>query len=117
EAAASAGLLGGLSASGWHSCCILMRMLTDAFIAESDFLGAPGGEEVRCIAPLRPGERVTARTTVLDTRESKSRPEMGFVKFRFDLLDGAGKQLMTLIISALSRRRDRRHGEGGSGGA
>src|SRR6185437_7567660 len=87
EAAASASLLGGLSASGWHSCCLLMRMLTDAFIGESHFLGAPGVEEVRWVAPLRPGERITARAKVAETRVSNSRPDMGFVKFQFELLD------------------------------
>jgi acyl dehydratase len=112
EAVASASLLGGLSASGWHSCCILMRMLTDAFIGESAFLGAPGVEEVRWIAPLRPGERVTARTTVLETRASRSRPDMGFVKFQFELLDAAGAQIMTLVVSPMFGRRDATRGSG-----
>jgi acyl dehydratase len=117
EAAASASLLGGLSASGWHSCCILMRMLTDSFIGASSFLGSPGVEEVRWVAPLRPGERVTARTTVLETRVSKSRPQMGFVKFRFELLDAAGKQIMTLVVSPMFGRRDAHAAAGGQGGA
>ena len=43
EAAARASLFGGLVASGWHSCCLLMRMLTDGMLAETSFLGAPGG--------------------------------------------------------------------------
>ena len=65
EQAASATLLGGLVASGWHSCCILMRMLTDNLLVDASFMGAPGVEEVRWLAPLRPGERVTLRATVL----------------------------------------------------
>src|SRR5262245_52216655 len=87
EAAAQASMLGGLAASGWHSCCLLMRMLSDGFIAQASFLGAPGVEEVRWLAPLRAGERVSVRATVLETRASRSRPEMGFVKFLFELLD------------------------------
>jgi acyl dehydratase len=106
EAAASAGMLGGLAASGWHSCCLMMRMMTDGFIGDSSFLGAPGVEEVRWLAPLRPGERVTARVAVLETRASKSRPEMGFVKFQFELQDAAGRQLMTLVVSPMFARRD-----------
>ena len=73
EQAASATLLGGLVASGWHSCCILMRMLTDNLLVDASFMGAPGVEEVRWLAPLRPGERVTLRATVLETRASRSR--------------------------------------------
>ena len=66
EQAASATLLGGLVASGWHSCCILMRMLTDNLLVDASFMGAPGVEEVKWLAPLRPGERVTLRATVLE---------------------------------------------------
>jgi acyl dehydratase len=54
EQAASATLLGGLVASGWHSCCILMRMLTDNLLVDASFMGAPGVEEVKWLAPLRP---------------------------------------------------------------
>jgi acyl dehydratase len=106
EAAASPTMPGGLMASGWHSCCLMMRMLTDGFIGQSSFLGAPGVEEVRWLAPLRPGERVTARVIVLETRTSKSRPEMGFVKFRFELLAASGRKLMTLVVSPMFARRD-----------
>ena len=58
EEAASASLLGGLAASGWHSCCLLMRMISDWQLADSSFMGAPGIEEVKWLAPLRPGERL-----------------------------------------------------------
>ena len=105
EAAASASMLGGLAASGWHSCCLLMRMISDGFILQSKFLGAPGVEEVRWLAPVRPGAALTARATVLETRPSRSRPDMGLVKFRFELVDSAGTCLMTLTVSPMFRRR------------
>lgn len=105
EQAARATLLGGLVASGWHSCCILMRMLTDGFLAEASFMGAPGVEEVKWLAPLRPGERIKARATVLETRPSRSRPEVGFVKFRFELTDAADQPVLTLIVSPMFGRR------------
>jgi acyl dehydratase len=105
EQAASATSLGGLVASGWHSCCILMRMLTDSFLAEATFMGAPGVEEVKWLAPLRPGERIKARATVLETRASRSRPDLGFVKFRFELFDASNKPLMILIVSPMFGRR------------
>lgn len=106
EAAARDSMLGALAASGWHSCCLLMRMLSDGFIAGSSFMGAPGVEEVRWLAPLRPGETVRARATVLETRPSRSRPQLGLVKFLFELFDSYGVCLMTLTVSPMFARRE-----------
>ena len=108
EHAASATPFGGLLASGWHSCCILMRMLTDNLLVDTSFMGAPGVEEVKWLAPLRPGERVTLRATVLETRPSRSRPDIGFVKFRFELINAAEQPVMTLVVSPMFGRRDAR---------
>ena len=55
EAAGAATMLGGLGASGWHICCLLMRMIADGFILDSASMGAPGIEEMRWLKPLRPG--------------------------------------------------------------
>jgi acyl dehydratase len=104
EAAASASMLGGLAASGWHSCCVLMRMLSDGFITRANFLGAPGVEEVNWLVPVRAGETLMARATVAATRVSHSRPQMGWVKFRFDLLDAAGRRLMTMTMNFMLGR-------------
>ena len=80
-------MLGGLAASGWHSCCILMRMIADGFILNSSSMGAPGVDEVKWLEPVRPGDRLKLRATVLETRASKSRPEMGFVSFLYEMLN------------------------------
>jgi len=106
EAAARASLLGSLAASGWHSCCLLMRMISDGLLAQSHFVGAPGVDEVRWLRPLRPGESIRVRATVLETRASRSRPQLGFVKFLFELLDSSGAVLMTLTVSPMFARRD-----------
>jgi acyl dehydratase len=106
EAAARASMLGGLAASGWHSCCVLMRMLSDGFLLQSSFMGAPGVEEVRWHIPVRAGERVTARVTVIDKRPSRSRPQMGFVRFCFELVDPRGARLMTMTVSPMFGRRE-----------
>ena len=90
EEAAQRSMLGGLAASGWHSCCLLMRMISDGFLRQSSFMGAPGVEEVRWLAPVRAGEPSRVRATVLETRPSRSRPDLGFVNFRFELVDRAG---------------------------
>jgi acyl dehydratase len=106
ETAGAAGMLGALSASGWHSCCLLMRMITDGFIGEAHFLGSGGVEEVRWRAPLRPGDNVTVRATVVETRPSRSRPEIGLVKFLMEMRTAtAGAPLMTLTVSPMFTRR------------
>jgi acyl dehydratase len=105
EAAANATLLGGLGASGWHTCCLLMRMIADGFILDSSSMGGPGVDEVRWIKPLRPGTRIRIRSTVLDTRASDSRPDMGLVKFLFEVLDEADVILTTLSTTLMFGRR------------
>jgi acyl dehydratase len=105
EAAAGATLLGGLAASGWHSCCLLMRMIADGFILNSSSMGGPGIDEVRWLKPLRPGTRIRVRATVLETRVSASRPQMGLVKFLFDMLDEADGKLTTLTTTLMFGRR------------
>ncbi len=105
EAAASATLLGGLAASGWHSCSLLMRMICDGFVLESASMGAPGVDEVRWLKPLRPGTRIRVRGTVLEARASNSRPEMGLVTHFFEVLDDADAVLTTLRSTFMIRRR------------
>ncbi len=105
EAAASATLLGGLAASGWHTCCLLMRIITDGFVLDTSSMGAPGVEEVRWLKPLRPGTRIRVRSTVLETRASKSRPEMGLVKIHHEVLDETDAVLTTLTSTAMLGRR------------
>ena len=106
EEAASASMLGGLAASGWYLCCILMRMCADAFVLDSSSMGAPGVDEVRWLLPVRPDDELSLRATVLDTRASKSRLDMGFVRFEFELFNAQGRRVMTLTTSLMMGRRE-----------
>jgi acyl dehydratase len=105
EEAARASMLGGLSASGWHTCALAMRMMCDWFVLDSASMGAPGVDEVKWLKPVRPGDALTLRRTVLGTRVSNSRPEMGFVKFLYELVNQDGEKVMTLTTPAMLRRR------------
>jgi acyl dehydratase len=102
EEAAKHSLLGGLSASGWHTCCFMFRMMYDYFIKDSASLGSPGIEETKWLRPVRPGAPLTLRVHILDKRISKSRPEMGLVRMRTELLDEKSAavidQTSTLLI-------------------
>lgn len=86
EAAGKASLLGGLAASGWHTCAIMMRLMCDGFLLRTDSMGSPGVTDNKWKAPVFPGDVLTLRRTVLESRTSRSRPEMGLVTFRFELL-------------------------------
>ena len=107
ETAASTTILGGLGASGWHSCCLLMRMIADGFVLDCNAMGSPGIDEVRWLKPLRPGTRIRIRATVLDKRASNSRPEMGLVSYLFEVLDEADTVLTTLRSTFMLGRRAR----------
>jgi len=85
EEAARASMLGGLSASGWHVCALLMRMIVDGFIQDSPSMGSPGVDEVKWLKPVRPGDRLTARAKVIEKHASLTRPEAGFVGFLFEV--------------------------------
>ena len=105
EAAARRSPLGGLAASGWHSCAIMMRLIADGFILDSSCMGSPGIEELKWLQPVRPGDRLAVRRTVLEKRTSKSRPELGFVRFRFDLVNQNGETVMEQTNSIMFGRR------------
>jgi acyl dehydratase len=105
DEAARATMLGGLAASGWYLCCILMRMCADGFVLDSSSMGAPGVDEVKWLLPVRPDDELSLRATVLDTRASKSRPDMGFVRFGFELFNAKGQRAMTLTTSLMMGRR------------
>ena len=105
EMAASNTLLGGLGASGWHTCCLMMRIIADGFLLDSTSMGAPGIEDMRWLTPLRPGTNIRVRSTVLEKRTSKSRPEMGLAKMTFEVLDEADAVVMILTTTFMLGRR------------
>ena len=108
EEAAKRSLLGGLAASGWHTCCFMFRMMYDHLLKDSASLGSPGIEETKWLKPLRPGTALTLRVEILDKRVSKSRPEMGLMRIRAQLLDEKGAavidQTSTLLIGLRAPR-------------
>lgn len=106
EEAGRNSMLGGLGASGWHSCGIMMRMICDSFMLNSASMGAGGVEEVRWLHPVRPGDKLTFRATVLDTRRSRSRPDMGIIRFLFEMFNEHGERVMTMITPSIMTTRN-----------
>ena len=98
-------IYGGLIASGWHTAAIYMRMLVDAVIGGSESLGSPGIENLRWIKPVRPGDTLRGRFTVLEARPSNSRPDRGIVRSRGEMVNQEGEVVMQLeAVNFFGRR-------------
>jgi acyl dehydratase len=105
EEAASRSMLKGLSGSGWHLCSLMMRMMVDGFVGRAASLGSPGVNEVRWLAPLRPGDDLTLDVEVAEARVSKSRPDSGIVTFKAVARNAAGQALCEMVSPIMVARR------------
>lgn len=105
ERAAADAPVVGLMASGWHVGALFMNMLCRGFLLESSSMGSPGIETLKWAQPVRPGDTLSASSTVVETRTSKSRPEMGIVRFRHEVINQAGDVVMWMDNSIMFGRR------------
>jgi acyl dehydratase len=80
EAAAQGGPFGGLIASGWQTGAMAMRLYADHFLTKVASLASPGLEELRWVRPFRPGETLSIRVEILETRRSQTKPDRGLIK-------------------------------------
>jgi acyl dehydratase len=95
EEAAKRSIVGGLCASGFHSCAMLMRMLADDFLVHGTSLGSPGINEVKWSRPVRPGDRLSARLVCQERRTLASRPDVGLARLTIDMLNQKGETAMS----------------------
>ncbi len=108
DEAAAATHFGRLSASGWHTCAMMMAMLVENLKAHAQAgLGSPGMDELRWLRPVYPGDTLRVETEVLDTRVSASRPEMGIFKSRVTVFNQNDVAVMTMISNGLVATRPR----------
>ncbi|MBV8604475.1 MAG: MaoC family dehydratase [Pelomonas sp.] len=96
EAAAKASVLGGLSVSGWHTCAMVMRMMCDDYLLDSTSQGSPGIDRLRWLKPVRPGDTLRVRMTVLEARASQSRPQIGLVRSEWLVLNQRDEAVMSM---------------------
>lgn len=97
--------MGGLIASGWLTCALNMRMMTDHFILNSAGMGSPGVSSLKWNAPVRAGDTLSGRMTVLDKRASATRPDRGFIQFRFELENQHGQRVLEQVNLIMYQRR------------
>jgi acyl dehydratase len=102
--AGEASHFGGLVASGWMTCAVLMRLMCEHFVAASS-MGSPGVDRVRWLEPVRPGDRLRARVEIRHVRASLSRPDRGLVTLGQELLNQHGQVVLSLEGVAMIRRR------------
>ncbi|MGW2517912.1 MaoC family dehydratase [Streptomyces sp. NPDC001617] len=102
------GPYGGLIASGWHTCGIMMRLYADHYLSKVAGLASPGIDELRWVRPVRPGDTLSLRTTVRSARVSRTKPDRGLLHTGIEVLDQHGEPVLTMTaMNILLRRPDR----------
>jgi acyl dehydratase len=105
EAAAAQSNYGGLIASGWMTASVMMRMLVDHFISRVASMGSPGVDELRWLRPVRPGDRLRVRVTVLEVRRSQTKPDRGAVLSLDEVVNQDDEVVMSVKGWGLYRTR------------
>jgi acyl dehydratase len=105
EEAGRAMHFGGLVASGWHTAAIAHRLLIEGALKETASLGSPGLDELRWLKPVRPGDALTLRIEVLELMPSRSKPDRGSIRWRFELRNQHGETVMSHRPLAMFARR------------
>ena len=105
EETAKRTIWGGLIASGWHTGSMLMRLFYDGFLKDTVSLGSPGIDELKWNKPVRPGDRLSARMTILETTPSRSKPDRGIVRSQMEMVNQHGEVVMsTKGVNFFARR-------------
>jgi len=102
--AASRGQFGGLIASGWHTTALMMRLMVGGFLNQRASVASPGVDELRWLLPVRPGDSLRARFTVLSSRVSASKPDRGLVRTRIEVLNQRDEVVMSQVMMNLILR-------------
>ena len=95
-AAAGESVFGGLIASGWHTCSVGMRLMVQSYLGKTLSLGSPGIDDIRWLKPVRPGDTLVYRRTVVESRASTTRKGVGLVKHRWEAVNQHGELVLTM---------------------
>ena len=105
DAAAERSLFGRLAASGWHTAAMAMRMMCDEYLLESASLGSPGLESLKWLKPVYPGDTLSVRLTTVEARPMASRPEVGLVRSKWEVLNQHREPVLAMEGWGMFRRR------------
>jgi len=105
--AARESFYGELIASGWHTCSIAMRLMCESYVNRTRSMGSPGVDNIRWLAPVKAGDTLTYRRTVLEARASRSRPDAGLMRTRWEALNQDGVRVLSMEGWSMIGRRPR----------
>jgi acyl dehydratase len=103
--AAKASVFGGLIASGWHTGAIWMRLYVDSLLGGASGQGSSGIEELRWLAPVRPGDTLSGRLTILEVTASERHPDRGTIRIRGEMVNQDGVTVMSMVSRGRFARR------------
>jgi acyl dehydratase len=103
--AAKNSIYGGLIASGWHTAAMMMRLYTDNYLSKVANLGSPGCDELRWTKPVFPGDALSIRVTVSETRRSDTKPDRGIVQSFVEVMNQKQEIVMTVKMVNFVRAR------------
>jgi acyl dehydratase len=106
EEAARRSIFGKLCASGWHTCSMAMRLMVDNFLSESSSMGSPGLESLKWLKPVFPGDTLSLKSTILESRPMASRPDVGLVRTSWDMFNQDGEKVLHMEGYGMFRRRE-----------
>ncbi len=106
--AAKKTMYGGLIASGWHTAAMAMRLLVDHYLPKTTNLGSPGVDELRWTKPVRPGDLLSLRVTVLEANRSRSKPDRGILRSFVEVMNQKHEVVMTMKATTFVLCRDSR---------
>jgi acyl dehydratase len=106
DEAAAQTYFGRLSASGWHTCAMMMRMVVENLEKNKQAgLGSPGIDELRWLKPVYPGDTLRIESEILEKKASESRTEMGSFRTKSTIFNQRDEPVMTVKSIGLIRRR------------
>lgn len=105
EDAAARSMYGGLIASGWQTCAVVMRLMCDSHLNQCASLGSPGLDNIRWLLPVRPGDTLRAERHILETRVSQSKPTVGIIRSRWEVRNQRNEMVMTMEGYGMFGRR------------
>lgn len=102
---AARGPFGGIIASGWHTCSLMMQRYAVDYLSPASSLASPGMDELRWLQPVRPGDALAVRVTIESARASDSKPDRGVVRSLIEVLNQRGEPVMTMrAVNMIARR-------------
>ena len=106
EQAGRESVFGRLCASGWHTCAMAMRLTVDNFLRHSSSMGSPGLEKLTWMKPVFPGDVLTLRHRILESRPLRSKPDIGLVRSVWEMFNQNGEQVLLMEGYGMFRRRE-----------